>query len=100
MVYRTTRFVLLVLAGAAWACGSEARGAGSVDASGDNVGGGECPAQQPHDGDPCSGSASCQYGHSTCCGIAYSALTCKCQLNGYSCAQTVECNFACPGDAG
>jgi hypothetical protein len=57
---------------------------------------GSCPATQPQNGAACSGGATCQYGHSTCCGIAYSAFTCTCQSNGYSCAQTVECNFVCP----
>jgi hypothetical protein len=63
-----------------------------------------CPQKQPRDGDPCTGSASCQYGHTVCCGMNYSQFTCVCQQGSYSCAMTVECNIVCsdggPTDAG
>jgi hypothetical protein len=28
--------------------------------------------------------------------VSYSATTCMCQPSGFSCAVTIECNFACP----
>jgi hypothetical protein len=62
-------------------------------------GGAGCPTQQPRDVDTCTGSLICQYGHATCCRIASSATTCKCQQGTFSCFMTVECNFVCP-DAG
>jgi hypothetical protein len=55
-----------------------------------------CPAQQPGFSVSCSGSITCKYGQSTCCGITSSAFTCQCQQGSFSCAQTVECNFVCP----
>jgi hypothetical protein len=59
-----------------------------------------CPAQVPLSvGVACSGSTTCTYGQSTCCGISTSAYTCKCQGGTWSCSMTVECNFICP-DAG
>jgi hypothetical protein len=93
---------------AAWmtACGSSGgTTGGGADAAADAAdGSGGCPSQEPRDGDPCSGSASCQYGHAVCCGMSYSQFTCVCQQGSYSCAMTVECNFVCqdgsPGDAG
>jgi hypothetical protein len=69
-------------------------GASVSDAGSDAAG--SCPPTQPADSAPCSGTASCQYGHSTCCGVQYSAVTCKCQVGGFACAMTVECNFVCP----
>jgi hypothetical protein len=86
---------LLVLSNAG--CGS---GGGGDAAAGD--GGGACPSQRPMDGTSCTGSPSCSYGHSTCCGMEYSAYTCKCEFGSFSCAQTVECNIICdagPSDA-
>lgn len=81
--------------------GSDATGAdatqGVSDAAAD--GPGSCPATQPNDRSPCGGGASCTYGHTMCCGVSYSAFTCKCQAGGFSCAMTVECNFVCQ-DAG
>jgi hypothetical protein len=70
-----------------------ANDAGANDATGD---GGSCPDQKPSDGAACSGSSSCQYGQSTCCGMQYSLFTCRCQAGGFSCSMTVECNFTCP----
>jgi hypothetical protein len=69
---------------------------GAADAPATDDGPGACPANQPRDGDACNGSASCQYGHSVCCGIDHSAFTCKCQFGTFQCAQTVECNIVCP----
>jgi hypothetical protein len=55
-----------------------------------------CPAQQPGFSVTCSGSITCSYGQSTCCGITTSEFTCQCQHGSFSCSQTVECNFVCP----
>jgi hypothetical protein len=99
------------------ACGSSGNGGGSdattegasSDAAEDvassdaaDDGSASCPGKQPRDGDPCSGSGRCQYGHTVCCGITYSQFTCVCQQGSYFCAMTVECNFVCSdgGDAG
>jgi hypothetical protein len=86
--------MLAALAGTACSSSGGA-GGGAVDGVGDDAATG-CPTQQPSDRASCSGSATCTYGHSTCCGVNYSAFTCKCQMNAYLCAQTVECNFGCP----
>ena len=57
-----------------------------------------CPASLPAVGSQaCSGTTVCQYGHASCCGIASSFMTCKCQFGQFNCYQTVECNFACAG---
>jgi hypothetical protein len=58
-----------------------------------------CPPDQPQFGATCTGTLSCEYGHSSCCGIQTSAQTCTCRFGFFDCAQTVECNFICP-DAG
>jgi hypothetical protein len=88
--------------------GGTTGGDGAVDAP---LGGGDsgsmtmadaapgCPAQQPLERTPCSGSISCGYGQTTCCGTPYSFMTCKCQGGTFSCAMTIACNFVCP-DAG
>jgi hypothetical protein len=60
---------------------------------------GSCPASQPSFGTKCTGNLSCEYGHSSCCGIPSSAMTCVCSFGYFDCSQTVECNFICP-DAG
>ena len=89
----------LVLAGAA-ACSNSSSTSGVHDgAPGDAASDGQppgCPSQQPSDGTACTGSIVCQYGHSTCCGMSFSAMTCRCQPGGFSCAVTTECNFVCP----
>jgi hypothetical protein len=97
------------------AAGSDGQGGGRSDAGGDDAptqdasedaadGANSCPVHQPRDGDACTGTASCQYGHTVCCGIDYSLFTCKCQQGSFSCAMTVECNVVCsdggaPADA-
>ncbi len=56
-----------------------------------------CPAQPPLSGGACSGPLTCSYGQASCCGITSSTWTCTCQGGSFSCSQTVECNFICPG---
>jgi hypothetical protein len=74
---------------------------GAADATEDGAtedaadGSASCPSKQPRDGDACTGSASCQYGHTVCCGMSYSQFTCTCQQGSFSCAMTVECNIVC-----
>jgi hypothetical protein len=90
-------FCWLGAAAGAVGCGSSDTGGAHADAGATpDDGSNSCPADQPMDGTPCSGSTACGYGHSTCCGIDYSFMTCKCQKGGYSCSMTVECNFVCP----
>ncbi len=88
--------ILGVLVAAACGSGSNADGGTPKRADGADDGEGACPSDQPTERASCSSSASCKYGSSTCCGVAYSAVTCTCQTGGFSCAMTVECNFVCP----
>jgi hypothetical protein len=96
-----TRLAIVALIGfMTYALGCASNGSKGTDAGSPLTdGGSSCPRYQPADGTQCSGSEACEYGQSNCCGKSYSFFTCKCQLGGFSCAQTVECNFACP-DAG
>jgi hypothetical protein len=80
----------------AWSmgCGSSAKG--PTDAAPETGNDQSCPAQQPKDGDACTGTSHCGYGHATCCGVSSTANTCVCQQGHFSCSMTVECNFVCP----
>jgi len=73
-------------------------GTTGLDAGADAASG--CPAQLPLSGGACSGPLTCTYGQATCCGITSSAWTCTCQGGSFSCSQTTECNFICPGGDG
>ena len=59
-----------------------------------------CPAQIPMSSTTCSGSLTCPYGQTTCCGQTYPAWYCLCQNGAFSCNQAGPCNSTCPGDAG
>jgi hypothetical protein len=89
------RLAALCFAVGLFACGSSTSGThdGATPSDGQPAG---CPSQQPSDGTTCTGSIVCQYGSSNCCGVSYSAMTCRCQTGGFSCAVTNECNFTCP----
>ncbi len=84
-------------AGSSGTVGSPDAAAASGSSGSASSGSPSCPTTQPMDGKACTGSTICQYGHATCCGIESSFMTCKCQAGGFSCYQTVECNFICPG---
>jgi hypothetical protein len=88
------RIFLLGILAAAAACGG---GSANVDGSDGNPS--SCPAQQPNASTACTGSAVCQYGTSTCCGMTYSFMTCTCRSGTFDCVMTAECNIVCP-DAG
>ncbi|HEV3189368.1 MAG TPA: hypothetical protein VGY54_02665 [Polyangiaceae bacterium] len=86
-------------AGSSGTAGSPDAASASGSSGSVSSGSSSCPTAQPMDGKACTGSTVCEYGHATCCGIASSFMTCKCQPGGFSCYQTVECNFICPGSA-
>ena len=87
------------LVACAVACSNSSTGTSDGAAASDGQAPG-CPAQQPSDRAACTGSITCQYGQTSCCGVSYSATTCICQPGGFSCAATVECNFVCPDASG
>jgi hypothetical protein len=75
------------------ACGSSG-GGGPADAASGNPS--SCPADLPGNSTACTAPLTCDYGHSTCCGVDYSQFRCKCQTGTFACSQTVECNMICP----
>ena len=86
--------------GGALASGGVQGSGGSAipDAASDTATG--CPAQIPISSTACSGSLTCPYGQTTCCGQTYPAWYCLCQNGTFSCNQAGPCNSTCPGDAG
>lgn len=60
-----------------------------------------CPTTQPAGNAPCTGSLSCTYGQTACCGVTLMGVTtCNCHDGTFECGAPLECNSTCGGPGG